>query len=202
MELTPPAPTAPWDEVAARLRRLPRRRARGEGRRAAAVLVPLFVPPDLAPGADLRAALHAVFIRRPDAMRAHAGQVAFPGGVLEPGEEARDAALREAEEELGLPRALVTPLGPLHDIDTSTGFVMTPWVAAIPAGVAWAPSPEEVARVFTAPLAALARVEETHRWERAGAVWEGPAYPWEGETIWGATGRVVKDLLALLGPPT
>lgn len=186
----------PWDQLAARLGRLARRRARTiEGRTLAAVLVPLFLRDG---------ALRALFIRRPDTLRDHAGQVAFPGGKLHPGETDREAALREAEEEVGLDRGLVTPLGPLHDVDTTTGFVLTPWVARVPSELRLAPHPGEVARVFDAPLAELARVREMRTWsfrrpDGQSREWTGPAFPWEGEVIWGATARVVDDLLALLG---
>lgn len=188
----------PWDDLEARLRRLPRRRARpardGESRRLAAVLVPLFRRDE---------ALHALFIRRPETLRDHPGQVAFPGGTLHEGESDRDAALREAEEEVGLARDLVTPLGALHDVDTSTGFVLTPWVACIPTDLRLAPNPGEVARLFEAPLAELARVRELRTWsfrrpDGQAREWTGPAFPWDGELIWGATARVVDDLLSLL----
>lgn len=193
MELKAPLPGPPWDDLSARLSRLARRQARPKAeRRAAAVLVPLFVR---------EGALHTVFIRRPESARAHAGQIAFAGGRIEPGEDARTAALREAEEELGLHRDLAVPLGALHDVDTTTGFVMTPWVAAIPDGVVWTPSDAEVARVFTAPLEGLAKVRDTVTLERDGRTYTTPLYPWDGETIWGATGRVVSDLLALLAGP-
>ncbi len=193
MELKAPAPGPPWDDLAARLTRLARRSARPKAeRRAAAVLVPLFLRDG---------ALHTVFIRRPETAPSHPGQIAFAGGRIEAGEDARAAALREAEEELGLHRDLVVPLGALHDVDTTTGFVMTPWVASIPDGVVWRPNDAEVARVFTAPLEGLAKVRDTVTLERDGKRYTTPLYPWDGETIWGATGRVVSDLLALLAAP-
>jgi 8-oxo-dGTP pyrophosphatase MutT (NUDIX family) len=148
-----------------------------------------------------------VLIRRPETLRAHAGQVACPGGKLHAGESEQAAALRKTQEELGLDPARVEPLGALHDIDTSTGFVITPWVARLDplALETLTPDPGEVARVFTAPLAALADPErgrlELRPWQTAGGrTYDIPYFQWEGELIWGATGRFLLDLLDLLWP--
>lgn len=177
---------------------LARRRGRArEGSARAAVLVPLF------PGAE---GLEVLLIRRPDTLRAHAGQVACPGGKLIPGEREEDAALRETHEELGIDPGQVELLGALHDIDTSTGFLITPWVGRLdPAALRHlTPDPGEVARVFTAPLRALVDPRrgrlEIRPWQTAGRSVDVPYFHWEGEVIWGATGRLLLDLLDLLWP--
>ena len=196
-----------FDPVRQALRGLSRRRGRaragsagasGAGPSArAAVLVPLF------PGAE---GLEVLLIRRPDTLRAHAGQVACPGGKLDPGETEEQAALRETQEELGIDPARVELLGALHDIDTSTGFLISPWVGRLdPSALqGLVPDPAEVARVFTAPLAALADPQrgrlEIRPWEVAGRTYDVPYFHWEGELIWGATGRLLLDLLDLLWP--
>lgn len=180
-----------WSTLSLRLRQLPRRASRATALRRSAVLVPLSVDGD--------DALHALFTRRVETLRAHAGQVSFPGGGIGEGETPVAAALREAEEEVGLAASSVEVLGLLHDVETSTGFVLTPVVARVPHDdTTLLPNPGEVARVFRAPLAPLATRLELRRLERAGRAHQVPFFPWEGELIWGATGRVVLDLLRLL----
>ena len=188
----------PFEPLRRALAGLARRRARStEGRARAAVLVPLFAGPE---------GLEVVLIRRPETLRAHAGQVACPGGKIDGEESELQAALRETHEELGLDPARVEPLGALHDLDTSTGFVITPWVGKLdPAALeSLRPDPAEVARVFTAPLAALADPArgklEIRPWNVVGRQWDVPYFHWEGEVIWGATGRLLLDLLELLWP--
>ena len=179
-----------WDEdLRRRLARLPRRTSRALDLRRAAVLVPL----------SLRdGQLVALFTRRLDTLAAHPGQVSFPGGSIDEGEDARGAALREADEEVGLPPALVEPLGLLHDMETSSGFVLTPVVAHVRSEVELRLTPAEVARAFHAPLDALARRLVMRSLSHAGRTWQVPFFDWDGETIWGATGRVLLDLLKLL----
>lgn len=146
--------------------------------------------------------LHAVFIRRPETMNSHPGQVAFPGGKLDPGEDALAAALREAEEEVALPRAQVEPLGALHDVLVTSGFCMTPWVGRVP-DVPLVPNPAEVARVFHVALDDLVDPTRTRHYVRprryGGVLFQIPYFEHDGELIWGATGRVVCDLLEVCG---
>ncbi|KZC42063.1 UNVERIFIED_ORG: coenzyme A pyrophosphatase, partial [Rhodanobacter sp. FW104-R5] len=93
---------------------------------------------------------------RTDHLQAHAGQVAFPGGRSEPGDDdALATALRESEEEIGLDRKLVTPLGYLDRFETISGYCITPVVAQIAAEARLYPAPDEVAEVFEVPLAFL-----------------------------------------------
>jgi 8-oxo-dGTP pyrophosphatase MutT (NUDIX family) len=185
-----------WAMIAQGLRQLPRRASRSVELRRSAVLVPLSV--------DAHGALHALFTRRVATLKAHAGQVSFPGGGIGEGETPIEAALREAEEEVGLSPASVEVLGLLHDVETSTGFVLTPIVARVPHDDSTLlPNPGEVARAFRAPLAELATRLELRAMERAGKRLQVPFFPFDGELIWGATGRVVLDLLKLLelAPP-
>lgn len=187
----------PWEPVRRALLGLRRHETRGFGRARAAVLVPLF---------ERDGQLEVLLIRRPDDSRSHAGQVACPGGKIDGEETAREAALREAKEELGIDPERVDVLGALHDVDTTTGFVITPWVGKLEPGVvdALAPHAPEVARVFSAPLDALADPErsqlEIRPWNLAGRPWDIPFFRWDGEVIWGATGRLLLDLLDLLWP--
>jgi 8-oxo-dGTP pyrophosphatase MutT (NUDIX family) len=157
----------------------------GHGR--AAVLVPLL---DAATGPELLFTVRAASLRR------HAGQIAFPGGRVEPGETVVEAALREAEEEVGLIVALDDVFGVLDDRPSPFGLVATPVVAR----VAWpAPlrlDPGEVAEAFTVPLATLAATpvrRETRLHE--GVLRELHRYDVVDRSVWGLTGNVVKDLL-------
>jgi 8-oxo-dGTP pyrophosphatase MutT (NUDIX family) len=121
----------------------------------------------------------------------HSGQVALPGGKRDPSDGAMlDTALREAEEEIGLARASVDVLGRLDDLVTGTGFSISPFVAWVSGPFEPRPSPAEVARVFAAPLRAFFRPPRG----------EHPFYGYDvdGELVWGATGRIVFDLVRTL----
>ena len=155
------------------------------------------------PIVDDGGALRLILTRRTEDLPTHAGQVAFPGGLMEPGED--DPVItagRETEEEIGLPGTTVEPLGALDDTETvATQFIITPWVGLVREPVAWKPDGHEIERVIEVPFARLAdpaalRVE--HR-ERAGARHE--MYFWDlegGDVIWGATARILKHYLDVL----
>jgi len=163
--------------------------------RAASVLVPILAGPDASPP-------EVLFLVRPTTMPTHAGQVAFPGGGAAPGEDAIAAALREAEEELGIPRAAPDVLGCLDDLRTHTGFIITPVVARLPHDVPLVPSPREVDAVFRVPLARLLdpRGIRTARGIRVGRL-EVRLRFWvdEPHVIWGATGHILWSLITRLG---
>ena len=145
-----------------------------------------------------------VFAQRTDRVGHHAGQISFPGGRIDP-EDADDlaAALREAHEEVGLEPARVEPLGLLDDTETvATQFVITPFVGVVRGPVAWQPDGEEIEKVIEVPVAALLergcfRVE---RWERDGVARDVYFYDYRGDTIWGATARILKQYLDLVAP--
>ena len=184
--------TAPtdWTALAKSLARLPRRASRATHLRRAAVLVVLRDEGDLGPA--------ALFTRRPDTLRAHPGQISFPGGSIGEGESVVDAALREAEEEVGIPRDAVETLGLLHDIDTSTGFLLTPVVARMTRDVELRLHAAEVARAFTAPLRTLSERLEVKAMKHGEREYQVPFFAFDGETIWGATGRVLVDLMKVM----
>ncbi|NWG53436.1 MAG: CoA pyrophosphatase [Hydrogenophilaceae bacterium] len=137
-----------------------------------------------------------LFTERAEDLPSHPGQVSFPGGRVQPGETAVEAALREAEEELGVSRALFTPLGAWEPYETGTGYRITPIVALIEPGFALAPDPREVAGVFETPLSFLMN-PANH--EVRKAIWQGRertyyAMPHDGKFIWGATAGMIRAL--------
>ncbi|MBI4246417.1 MAG: CoA pyrophosphatase [Candidatus Rokubacteria bacterium] len=158
----------------------------------AAVLVPLID----------RGEPYVVFAKRTERVAHHKGQISFPGGVVDPGDASPlDAALRECEEEIGLHRAAVEPLGALDDTETvATQFVITPWVGLVRAPDAWTPDGEEIEKVIEVPFAALVAVGgfRVEMWERDGVRRPVHFFDYEGETIWGATARILWHYLELL----
>jgi 8-oxo-dGTP pyrophosphatase MutT (NUDIX family) len=160
---------------------------------AAAVLAPLFIG-----GAAEEP--HLVLTRRRSDLRRHAGEIAFPGGRRDAeDDELSDTALREAEEEIGLPRGEVQLLGSLPPVSTfATGYVIHPFVGTIPAGVAWRPSAREVEAVLELPVAALRAGRARKRMERRGISFETDVYLVDEHLIWGATARIIEQLLERL----
>jgi len=143
-----------------------------------------------------------VFAKRTERVGTHRGQISFPGGRVDPTDTGfLETALRESEEEIGLPRAVVEPLGALDDTETvATQFIITPFVGFVREPVAWQPDGHEIDKVIEVPLAALrdrASFRVEYR-ERAGAVHEVLFWDYQGETIWGATARILKQYLDVL----
>ncbi len=174
------------------LERLPARRRRVVPRGPlipAAVLLPILD----------RGEAHILFAKRTDRVGTHRGQISFPGGTVDPGDQSFEAAaLRECEEEIGLPRAAVELLGALDDTETvATQFVITPFVGLVREAVDFEPDGHEIEKVIEVPVAALLdernfRVEE---WVRDGISRPVYFFHHEGETIWGATARILKQYL-------
>jgi len=138
-----------------------------------------------------------VLTRRRANLRHHAGEISFPGGRRDPDDAGlKDTALREAEEEIGLPRAEVRLLGELSPVSTFvTNYVIHPFVGLIPAGLAWQASEREVDVVLELPLQALHAGRTRTRMERRGISFETDAYVVDEHLIWGATARIVDHLL-------
>jgi 8-oxo-dGTP pyrophosphatase MutT (NUDIX family) len=139
---------------------------------------------------------------RTDHLHAHAGQVAFPGGRSEPSDsDALATALRESEEEIGLDRALVTPLGFLDGFETISGFRITPVVAQIAAHAQLYPAPDEVAEVFEVPLTFLLEPANLRRYTMEFRGHQRPMVEFVhgGHRIWGATAAMLLNLLQRMG---
>lgn len=133
---------------------------------------------------------------RPDTMPSHAGQVAFPGGRIEPGETALAAALREANEEVGVDPPTVEVLGQGDTYLTGTGFAISPFVGLLPPDFSPIPHAREVADVFETPLSFLmdAANHQRHEREYKGVLRAYYAMPHNGRYIWGATAGMIKSL--------
>jgi 8-oxo-dGTP pyrophosphatase MutT (NUDIX family) len=163
------------------------------GRIDAAVLVPLYRH-----GADL----HAVFTRRRDDLRRHPGEISFPGGRQDFDEEdLRDTALREAEEEIGLARTAVELVGALPPTPTFvTNYRIHPFVGVIEPGMEWTLSAREVAAVMELSLPDLVAGYGKRRLVRRGVPIRTDTYVVGDHMIWGATARILGDLLQRLVP--
>lgn len=138
-----------------------------------------------------------ILTERPETMRKHPGQISFPGGRIDPGDDgAVAAALREAEEEIGLPPEAVEVIGIADLYRTITGFEVTPVVGVIPPGLNLRPHPGEVAGMFEAPLRHL--LEPSHQ-KMKTVEWRGRErsyyeIDYEGRRIWGATAAMIVNL--------
>jgi 8-oxo-dGTP pyrophosphatase MutT (NUDIX family) len=133
---------------------------------------------------------------RREHMRTHAGQIAFPGGRIDPGENAVEAALREANEEILLNPDVVEVIGSIEPYRTVTGYVVTPVVAVVPPDLPLAPREQEVADWFEAPLAFLLDAKNQRR---ESALFQGRErhyyeIVWNGRRIWGATAAMIVNL--------
>jgi 8-oxo-dGTP pyrophosphatase MutT (NUDIX family) len=168
----------------------------GTGRDAAATVAAVLVPIIAHPGG-----LTVLFTQRTAHLKAHSGQVSFPGGRAEPGDaSAEETALRESEEEIGLPRERVEVLARLPEYFTRTGFRVTPVVGLIEPPLELKPDPGEVEAVFEVPLAFLldARNHQRHMREFQGQSVGYYAMPYGDRNIWGATAGMVVNLCRAL----
>ncbi|HXQ45217.1 MAG TPA: CoA pyrophosphatase [Caulobacteraceae bacterium] len=167
-----------------------------ESFKPAAVLVPLV---------EHEAGVTVLLTRRSDNLRSHTGQIAFPGGRLDPGETPWEGALREAEEEIGLPRDHVTLAGLSSNYQTGSGYDITPVIGFVAPGFRLTPNPDEVADVFEAPFAFLMdpnNHERQFREQADGLRRYFYAMPFEDRLIWGATAGMLRALYErLYGEP-
>ena len=165
------------------------------GLRQSAVLVPLRYED------ESRETFEVILTRRSSELPSHAGQVSFPGGGRQDGDSTiEETALRESHEEIGLSPELVAVVGRLDEMQTITGYHVTPIVGIVPLGAELSPDNSEVARVFTVPLNV---VLDEARWESHIHSFKGSEVEmwqllWDGETIWGATAYMLRAFSGIL----
>ncbi len=202
-----PGGPAPWSNLPAEARRLSLAEVRercaelppprppavvAPGSRPAAVLVPLF---------EADGEVHMVLTKRPETMPTHQGEIVFPGGGVRAGVDATplDAALRESEEEVGIPRSAVEIVAELDSIATfATRFTITPFVGLLDPLPELVPHPGEVVKILELPLSELLADGAFHE-----ECWDAPERPifffdLPGETVWGATARILVAFLTHL----
>ncbi|MBS0503265.1 MAG: CoA pyrophosphatase [Proteobacteria bacterium] len=167
-----------------------------------AVLEPLtgYTPAAVLVAVTDRAEPGVILTQRTETLRKHAGQIAFPGGRIDPGEDAIGAALREAEEEIALPQDRVEIVGPADCYVTVTGFQVTPVIGVVPPDLPLTPSAAEVADWFEAPLDFL--LDPANHVDRE-VDWQGGKrryyeIMWNDRRIWGATAAMIVNLAARL----
>ncbi len=166
---------------------------RVRGGTKAGVLVPLYVE---------SGELNAVFTKRREDLRRHPGEISFPGGRPEEGDaDLLHTALREAEEEIGLPASAVEILGALQPTPTiATGYAVYPFVGLLEPGLEWTLSPREVAQVLELSVPALRGGYARRRLVRRGVPIRTDTYQVGDHLIWGATARILSDLLDRIEP--
>ena len=161
------------------------------GETEAAVLVPVFDWPEH-PG--------LVFTRRREDLKSHSGEISFPGGRRDAGEELHETALRETDEELALPSSEIELVGALPPVGTFvTSYKVFPFVGIVDADVPLTPSPDEVAEVLRLRISELVSGYEKKRLVRRGIPFRTDTYNVGDAMVWGATARILASLLERLG---
>ncbi|MFO1464739.1 MAG: CoA pyrophosphatase [bacterium] len=158
----------------------------------AAVLVPLFLQ---------NGQYHMLFTQRSMTVRDHKGQISFPGGMREPADpDLLTTALRETEEELGIKPVTVEVLGQLGELVTPTGYHITPFVGLIPQATGYRLNEEEISGIIEVPLDHLLEPQNLRleRGEFFNCQTEMPYFQYRQHVIWGATGRITRELVELI----
>jgi 8-oxo-dGTP pyrophosphatase MutT (NUDIX family) len=161
----------------------------------AAVLIPLF---------SENGEHKVLFTKRSNQVKTHKGQISFPGGVMEETDQSlQETALRETEEEIGLLKEDVEILGQADDATTVvSNFIVRPFVGVIPYPYDFSISFEEVDRIIEVPLRVFLEDDPQYRLNSAefeGVIYPGSAFQYKGDVIWGATARILENLMGLLG---
>jgi 8-oxo-dGTP pyrophosphatase MutT (NUDIX family) len=141
-----------------------------------------------------------LFTRRAENLAAHSGQIAFPGGGVEDGESLEAAAIREAEEEVGIPAASIELVGRLDDLITNSGYLVAPFIGVVTEPVRYVIQASEVVEAFEVPVDALLDPQKPEvRYVTFGdRKYPAYFYPYAQYEIWGLTGRMLKAFLDLV----
>jgi 8-oxo-dGTP pyrophosphatase MutT (NUDIX family) len=173
-------------------RRTPRMIEDSEGlHRRGSVLIPLLRD---------REEYRILLTKRTDTVEVHKGQMSFPGGRIDEGDRSLlDTALRESEEEIGLLRQSVTVLGQIDDARTlSSNYIIHSFVGRIPYPYPFRPNSREVKKVIEVPLKLFFGGEEILPVEYEGRIYQNLTYTFDGEVIWGATARIMRNFVEIL----
>ena len=164
---------------------------RGSPLRHAAVLIPLFQDGD---------DLSVLFTKRTQKVEAHKGQISFPGGRIDEKDRSLlETALREAHEEVGIRQQDVTVLGRTDDVLTvASSYIVHPFVGVIPSSYSFVISRDEVERLITVPFRVFFETGSVMPVHSDARVYESLAYTYEGEVIWGATARIMDNLVRIV----
>lgn len=167
--------------------------AEADGSRPSAVMLMLY---------DHAGEPGLVFTKRSQTVRHHKGEISFPGGGMDPGDATlADTAIRETVEELGVDPEDLTIIGDMSEMLTYvTGFLVKPYVAHVPAREAYAHSEAEISEVLRVPLRVLTDVGREAEWEARGYRFTTNVFEVDGNVIWGATGKILRDFLDLVAP--
>ena len=145
---------------------------------------------------------HLLFTKRSQTVLHHKGQICFPGGACDTDDKDLWAtALRETREEIGLDPQAVSFVGKLGEIITPSGYQVTPFVGSLEKPVPWQPNPEEIDEIFTAPIGHFLRPENFRLAQKSyqGFRYDDPLFLYKHYEIWGATGRILVELMEAWG---
>jgi 8-oxo-dGTP pyrophosphatase MutT (NUDIX family) len=175
------------------LERHPRRMVDVPGRRQAGVLIMLF---------ERDGEPWAVFTERTHTVSLHKGEISFPGGARDPeDDDLWGTAVRETVEELGVDPNTLQQLGALDDYPTfSSGYIVSPFIAAVDPPEQWHASPAEIAQVIELPLKTLLKIGRMEVWEREGIRFPMHIFDVDGHRIWGVTAFILRRFLDIVGP--
>ncbi len=168
----------------------PKRRISDRSLIPSAVLIPIYFKDGQ---------YHILFIQRTDRVKVHKGQISFPGGACEPNDgTAANTALRECTEEVGVVAESVELLGELDDFFTiGSGYIVTPFVGVVPWPYPFKPDGHETEELIEVPVSALLDKNCLRQEKEVVDGWEVPTYfyNYQGKVIWGATARILNQLL-------
>jgi 8-oxo-dGTP pyrophosphatase MutT (NUDIX family) len=185
------------EELKERLARREIRYINDANRMPSAVLIPLY---------EKQGHYYIVLSRRTENVKDHKGQISFPGGARDTGDRTLlHTAVRESREEIGLREEDIEVIGELDDeLTTTSNYIVTPFVAMIPWPYRFTRNEDEVAEIIQIPIEALMAEDKVKEGSEIldGQKIKSPIYNYEGKIIWGATARILKKLLDIIGEIT